>query len=107
MNLDILSPSRFNPWMALPKKKKVDYEALTSPLMQIPSMDVKSVRDLIDIGIREIYHLEGRAPETLFDEIRKQKPDAPQDRLPVLKMAVYFAETTDPDPKRLYPHVWA
>ena len=50
------------------KKKKVDYEALNSALMRIPRMDVVAARSLINIGIREIFELQGRAPEVLFEE---------------------------------------
>ena len=55
------------------KKKKVDYEALNSALMRIPRMDVTVARSLIDLDIREIYDLQGRAPEILFEEARKKK----------------------------------
>ncbi|HAY99189.1 MAG TPA: hypothetical protein DCY38_00140, partial [Opitutae bacterium] len=51
------------------KKKKVDYEALNSALMRIPRMNVEVARNLLDIGIREIYELQGRAPEILFEEV--------------------------------------
>ena len=36
-------------------------------------MDVRVSRDLIDIGIREIYN-EGRSAESLFDEIKGLNP---------------------------------
>ena len=48
------------------KKKKVDREAMASPIMRIPRMDVRVVRDLLDIGIRELYELRGRAAESIF-----------------------------------------
>ena len=41
------------------KKKKVDYQALSSAIMRIPRMDVLVARDLIDVGINEIYELQG------------------------------------------------
>jgi len=56
------------------KKKKIDKEAMGSSLMRIPRMNVEVVRDLIDLGIREIFELSGRAPETIFEEIQKLKP---------------------------------
>ena len=55
------------------KKKKVDRIALSSPMMRIPRMDVNVARDLIDIGINELFELEGRAPESLFEEINLSK----------------------------------
>ena len=41
------------------KKKKVDREALASPIMRVPRMDVRAARDLMDIGVRELYQLRG------------------------------------------------
>ena len=60
------------------KKKKVDYEALNSALMRIPRMDVAAARNLIDMGIREIYQLQGRAPEVLLEEARARTRQFPQ-----------------------------
>ena len=89
------------------KKKKVDKEALASPMMRIPRMDVRVARDLIDLGVKELYELEGRAAETVLEEIRKMKPDCPDWVLPYLRMAIYFAENQDPDQKLLHPQEWA
>ena len=88
------------------KKKKVDREALASPMMRIPRMDVRSARDLIDVGIRELYQLQGRSPETLFEDARAKKPKIPDHRLPYFRMAVYFAENEDHDPEKLQPSYW-
>ena len=75
--------------------------------MQIPKMDIASARDLLDIGITDIYELEGRSPESLFETIKKTKPDADQKRLWYLRMAVYFAENKHQlDPKKMAPWVW-
>ncbi|ADE54105.1 helix-hairpin-helix domain-containing protein [Coraliomargarita akajimensis] len=89
------------------KKKKVDYEALNSALMRIPRFDVAAARNLIDIGIREIYQLQGRAPEVLFDEAKNKTPGIPQDRIRYFRMAVYYAESDEPEQKRLHPDEWA
>lgn len=88
------------------KKKKVDYEALSSALMRIPKMNVAAARSLIDIGIREIYELSGRAPEVLFEEARAKKPAIPLAQLRYFRMAVYYAETENPEPRRLHPDQW-
>jgi hypothetical protein len=88
------------------KKKKIDKEAMGSSLMRIPRMKVEVVRDLIDLGIREIFELSGRAPETIFEEIQKLKPTTEQWKLPYIRMAVYFSEVNLPDPKKLHPQVW-
>ena len=89
------------------KKKKVDMEALTSPLKRIPGMDLPSVRDLLDIGITEVEELNGRSPEALFEDIMNLREQTPPDRLHFLRMAVYFAESDDPDPKLLQAWKWA
>ena len=53
-------------------QKKVDYQALQSPLMRIPKMDLRVTRALIDLGIKEVYELQGRSPEILFEEAAKK-----------------------------------
>lgn len=88
------------------KKKKVDYEALNSALMRIPRMDVAAARSLIDIGIREIFDLQGRAPEVLFDEARAKNPGIPEDRIRYFRMAVYYAEEENPERGMLHPDQW-
>ena len=89
------------------KRKKVDLAALQSPLKRIPGMDIASVRDLLDIGIREVEDLRGRSPEALFEDILNLREQTPADRLYSLRMAVYYAETDDPDPRLLQPWKWS
>ena len=88
------------------KKKKIDREALSSPMMRIPRMDVLVARDLIDMGMKELYQLQGRSAESLFEEIRKMREDTPEYRLAYLRMAIYYAENDPPDPKLLHPQEW-
>jgi len=88
------------------KKKKVDYEALNSALMRIPRMDVAAARNLIDVGIREIYDLQGRAPEILLAEARKKNDEIPDDRIRYFRMAVYYAECDAPEVSKLHPDEW-
>lgn len=89
--------------MALPKKKETDYAALQSPFMLIPRMKVEVARDLIDLGLTQTYHLQGRSPEVLFEALRKRRPQTPEDRLLFLRMAVHFAETGEAQ----QPHAFA
>ena len=89
------------------KKKKVDMEALQSPLKRIPGMDVSSVRDLIDIGIRDTDELRGRSPEALFEDILNLREQTPPDRLHYLRLAVYYAESDNPDPTLLQAWKWS
>ena len=92
--------------LPLKKKKKVDYEALNSSLMRIPRMDVAVARNFIDIGIREIYELQGRAPEVLFEEAKRKNDSIPDDRIRYFRMAVYYAESPEPDHSKLHPDEW-
>ena len=88
------------------KKKKIDRIALSSPLMRIPRMDVLVARDLIDIGCKELYEMQDRSAESLFEEIKKIRPSTPSYRLAYIRMAIYFAENEKADPKLLHPSLW-
>jgi hypothetical protein len=89
------------------KKRKVDVAALQSEFKRImPSMDIAAARDLLDCGFVHLDELRGRSPEAIFDKVRKTHPETPADRLCSYRMAVYFAETPEPDPKLLQPHMW-
>lgn len=90
----------------LKKKKKVDYEALNSALMRIPRMNVEAARNLIDLGISEIYDLQGRAPEILFEEAKRKNMELPADRIRYFRMAVYFAESDDIIASKMHPDSW-
>jgi len=103
-----LDDSFFDAAFSTPRRprKKVDFEALHSPLNRIPGIDLKTVRDLIDIGLTQIDELRGRAPEALFDDIQNLRENTPADRLWTLRMAVYYAETPEPDAALLEPWRW-
>jgi len=88
------------------KKIKTDFDALNSSFMHIPHLNIETARDLLDLGFREIYELSGRSPEVLFESLKKNKTDTPKDRLYFIRMAVYYAETDDPEPSKLSPHAW-
>lgn len=88
------------------KKKKVDYAALNSPFMRIPKMDVATARDLLDLGFQYPHELAGRAPEALLSDLQKIRVEIPRVRLSYFRMAVYFAETPEPEPGKLNPWVW-
>lgn len=92
--------------MNLEKKKKVDYEALNSSFMRIPKMDIITARYLIDLGYKESFQLMGLSPEVLFEAIKKKDPKIPKDLIAKLRMAIYFIETPDPDPKKMDPLKW-
>lgn len=87
-------------------RKKVDREALHCPLMRIPGMEIAAVRSLIDLGLTEMHHLHGRSPEVLFEEARRLRPDLPEDFLALYRLAVYFAETPQPERAKLHKQHW-
>ncbi|WP_269541940.1 helix-hairpin-helix domain-containing protein [Cerasicoccus fimbriatus] len=88
------------------RERKKDYEALQSPFMRIPQMKIDVARGLLNIGVTQIYHLEGRSPESLLAEMEKAKAELRDDVIAYLRMAVYFAENQPPDASKLYPTVW-
>ena len=89
------------------KKRKVDFVALQSEFKRcLPSLDVATARDLLDCGFHHVDEIRGRSPEVIFEQIRKLKPETPQDRLWNLRMMVYYVETPEPDRKLLQPHCW-
>ena len=88
------------------KKKKIDHEAMQSAIMRIPRMDVRVARDLMDIGVREIYELQGRSAESLMDEIKQIRPETPDYRIAFLRLGIYFSENEIPEPSKLHPSVW-
>lgn len=94
--------------MELPpkRKKKVDYEALNSPLSRIPGIDLRTVRVLLNQEISDPDELRGRSPESLFAEGQRQNAQLAEDVLFSLRLAVYYAETPDPEPALLAPWKW-
>jgi hypothetical protein len=89
-----------------PKKKEADYTALASPFMRIPRLPVEVARDLLDLGLRDIFELQGRAPEALFEDLLRLKPGTPVNRIRFFRLAVYFAETPQPEGYKLHPDAW-
>lgn len=88
------------------KKQKTDYEALQSPFMRIPRMRVEVARAFLDLGLRHLHDLQGRAPESLWADWRGRHPEGP-DWLPFFRMAVYFVEAGDaPDKALMHPAAW-
>ena len=74
------------------KKKKIDYVALSSPFMRIPRMDIRAARALLDMGIKEVFELKGRDPNSLLADYSKiKKPDS--DFLKYFTLAVDFADS--------------
>ncbi len=89
------------------KKPKVDIAALQSEFKRrLPSLDIAAARNLLDMGYCHVDEIRGRSPEALFDSVKRQHPETPIDRLWAFRMLVYFAETNEPEPRLLQPHMW-
>jgi hypothetical protein len=69
-------------------------------------MEVAAVRGLLDVGISEIYELQGRAPEVLLEEATRKNPDIAQSTIRYFRMAVYYSENADPETAKLHPDAW-
>ena len=75
--------------------------------MRIPRFPVEVARELLDAGYYRVDQLSGRSPDTLLTEIStRNKTKPPAHYLPALRMAVYYAETDQPDPKKLFLDQW-
>ena len=88
------------------KKKETDYEALSSSFMRVPKMSVEAARALLALGLKQLYELEGRSPESLFEDYKKLRPDADKETLAYFRLAVYCAENDSPEPAMLELSVW-
>lgn len=60
--------------------------------MRIPKMKVFAARALLDLGLREIYELRGRDPQSLAEDVEKSGMRADADLLRLFKIAVDFSE---------------
>ena len=84
------------------------HEAVCSAFMKINRFPIDVARDLLDAGYVRLDQIIGRAPESLLSEIKNRHSEPlPSHYLPALRMAVYFAETTPPDPKKLFLDQWS
>ena len=82
-------------------------EAVCSPFMRISRFPVDVARELLDAGYYRVDQLVGRSPDSLLTEIKdRNKEPLPAHFLPSLRMGVYFAETANPDPRKLFLDQW-
>jgi len=75
--------------------------------MRISRFPVDVARELLDAGYYRVDQLAGRSPESLLAEIAARSKARPAPHyLPAIRMAVYFAESDQPDPKKLFLDQW-
>jgi len=103
---DGFAPEHNVPLTPAKKRKKVDREALLSPLARLPGLDVPLVRGLLTLGIKDRDDLFGRAPEVLAEELEPLMEAPPPDLLPRLRLAVYVVENPDPEKALLDVSAW-
>ena len=78
-----------------------------SELRKIPFIGPNIEQDLLNIGISRIADLKGKDPEELYRmdcEFKGRQEDLCQ--LYVFRMAVYYADTENPDPEKLKWWYW-
>jgi hypothetical protein len=88
------------------KKRKIDVVALQSEFKRnVPTLPVEAARDLLDCGFRHVDELRGRSPESIFEQVKKLRPDTPKDRIACYRLMVYFAEIpeSERDRNKRYP----
>lgn len=87
------------------RRRKADIEALRSAWMRINGMRVEGARTLLDLGFQHPHEVVGRSPEALHGELAQRTIPHP-DALASLRLAVYAAETDQPDPDLLRLEAW-
>lgn len=77
--------------------------------MQIPSMKTEIARGLLDAGFGMGYQLAGRAPEVVIEQILQLHPRLKTipDLNERVRLAIYFVETSDPEPAKLKLSYWS
>lgn len=81
--------------------------AVLKDLRRIPGVGKSIAVDFWDLGLRSVDDLRGRDPEALYADM-EALAGRHVDRcmLYVIRCAVYFAETPDPDPELLKWWSW-
>lgn len=74
------------------KKNETDFIALRSSFMRIPRVRVETARALLNLGYKDIFELQGRDPNILFEECMKLMPKTQDWILKDLETVVDFAE---------------
>lgn len=78
-----------------------------SPFTIIPGVGPSLARDLEKLGYREVEDLKGEDPEAMYARLMAiEGQHVDRCVLYVFRCAVYFAETPDPQPKKLQWWNW-
>lgn len=78
-----------------------------NPLIEIPGIGKSIAEDLNNIGIVQVSDLKDKNPEQLYKKICiKQGVKVDRCMLYVMRCAVYYASTKNPDPEKLKWWYW-
>jgi len=86
----------------MPAAKGIPEPAVLKDFRRIPGVGKSIAVDLWNLGLRSVDELRGQSPDALYaglETLAGQHVD--RCMLYVLRCAVYFAETAEPDPERL------
>lgn len=73
-----------------------------NPLIIIPGVGKSIAVDLNGIGVKSVRDLKGKDPETLYEQMcKKQGIKIDRCMLYVMRCAIYYASTKNPDPEKL------
>ena len=73
-----------------------------NPLIIIPGVGKSIAVDLKGIGVKSVRDLKGKDPETLYEQMcKKQGIKIDRCMLYVMRCAIYYASTKNPDPEKL------
>ena len=79
---------------------------IPSNLNAIPGLSALIVEDLCRLGYTDVESLIGQNPRRLCADLTRINPCLGDQSLPAVQRAVYYAETTDPDPTKLHMSYW-
>lgn len=80
---------------------------MKTELRKIPGVGVETEKDLIKLGYTSVESLKGQDPEEMYArDCRLNGCKIDRCQLYVYRLAVYFAETENPDPEKLKWWKW-
>ncbi len=81
---------------AAKRQKEIRETALNSAFAKIPKIPLQVAALLVEAGYSEIFQLRSRSAESLFAEIQTRDLGVvPEQILPALRLAIYFAENAE------------
>jgi hypothetical protein len=90
------------------RRELTEKEQVLRELQRMPNVGPSIALDLWDLGVRRPADLARRDPQRMYDDLREQRGGT-MDRcmLYVLRAAVYYAATPEPDAARVQWWKWS